>query len=133
MAPGILNRRSKFFQAAIAAAILGFSAAVFAQNFTISAVSGKIITPNGDGKNDDFIVSFYNPQFSQISGKIFDLNGHLVATMTSASSPLCPSQPTLQCLMWDGKSNGQEAQGGVYVYLLQSGSEVYDGTVALIR
>ncbi len=115
------------------AIIIGLASSIPAQNFTFSAASSKIITPNGDGKNDFFIVSFFNPQFSQVSGKIYDLKGHLVADMTAALPPVCPSAPTLQCLMWDGTSNGRVALGGVYVYVISSGSEVYDGTVVVIR
>ncbi len=106
---------------------------VFSDNFTFNASSGRVITPNGDGKNDFFIVSFFNPQFSSVTGKIYDLKGHLVAEMSPASSPTCPSLPTLQCLMWNGTSNGRTVLGGIYVYVLSSGGEVYDGTVVVIR
>lgn len=114
------------------AAICGLSIAISAQNFSFNSVSNRIITPNGDGKNDSFTVSFFNPQFSSVDGKIFDLNGHLVSGMTDVS---CPSSSPigLQCMTWNATSNGHIVSGGVYVYLIVSGSEVYDGTVVVIR
>jgi hypothetical protein len=114
-------------------ALFSLAAVVSSKNFTFNAISNRIVTPNVAGKNNFFAVSFFNPQFSQVDGKIYDLKGHLVSSMTPALSPICPSVPTLQCLMWDGTSNGPIVSGGVYIYVIESGSEVYDGTVVVIR
>ncbi len=100
--------------------------------FDPSGLSNKFITPNGDGKNDNAVFNFANPQFSSVSGKIFDLQGRYIADM-SAPSGGCAGGPG-QCLMWDGRgSNGTIVSGGVYVYQLSGGGTHYNGTIVVIK
>lgn len=96
--------------------------------FNEAGISNREITPNGDGKNDTVEFLFDNPQYSSITGQIFDLQSHLVSGMQS-----CPDQPASQCLMWDAKSNGRVVPGGIYVYQIKGEGKTYTGTVVVIR
>lgn len=85
----------------------------------------RLITPNGDGKNDTMVFIFDNPEEKHIKGRIFDLHGALVATMKPG--------PVANSLVWDAKSGGQVVPGGVYIYQLEGDSKVYNGTVVVVR
>lgn len=85
----------------------------------------RLITPNGDGKNDTMVYIFDNPEGTSVKGKIYDLRGALVATMTPG--------PVANSLVWDAKAGGQVVPGGVYIYQLQADTKVYNGTVVVIR
>lgn len=85
----------------------------------------RLITPNGDGKNDTMVYIFDNPQSAAVSGKIYDLRGALVATMKPG--------PVLNSLVWDGKAGGQVVSGGVYIYQLEADGNVYNGTIVVVR
>lgn len=97
--------------------------------FDVSNVLNRVITPNGDGKNDDFIV-IYDPGPNNVvpSGRIYDLKGHYVANMKVAGTGV-PNTIT-----WDGKStNGRVVSGGVYVYAIAGGGKNFTGTVIVAR
>ncbi len=96
--------------------------------FNAAGISNREITPNGDGRNDTVEFLFDNPQFSAITGTIYDLKGHLVSSMLP-----CTDQPAAQCLMWDAKSNGRIVPGGVYVYQIKGEGKTYTGTVVVIK
>jgi gliding motility-associated-like protein len=96
------------------------------QGFAFRSVSNRFVTPNGDGKNDSVQVAFDNPQVSQVTGKIYDSRGSVVASMTA-----CPG--AADCLMWDGASNGQAARAGIYVYVVQAEGKAFRGAVVVIR
>jgi len=85
----------------------------------------SIFTPNGDQVND--YVFFYYDGYSgkQISGKIFDLSGALMKEM----SEVVPGQ-----MKWDGKdAAGKVMESGVYVYQIQAGDEIINGSVVLAK
>ncbi|OGR44739.1 MAG: hypothetical protein A2X35_05420 [Elusimicrobia bacterium GWA2_61_42] len=90
-----------------------------------AGLSNRLITPNGDGKNDTMVFIFDNPQDKQVKGKIFDMRGALVAVMAAG--------PVGNALSWDAKSGGQVVPGGVYIYQIEAQGTVYNGTVAVIR
>lgn len=90
-----------------------------------SGLSNRLITPNGDGKNDSMVFVFDNPMDSGVKGRIYDLKGALVAKMVAG--------PISNSLVWDAKSGGQVVPGGVYIYQIESGGNVYNGTVAVIK
>jgi gliding motility-associated-like protein len=90
-----------------------------------SGLTNRLITPNGDGKNDTMVFIFDNPQDAGVKGRIYDMHGALVARMTDG--------PVSNSLMWDGKAGGQVVPGGVYIYQIESQGNVYNGTVAVIR
>ena len=90
-----------------------------------AGLTNRLITPNGDGKNDTMVFIFDNPQEKTVKGRIYDLRGALVATMGPG--------PIGNALVWDAKSGGQVVPGGVYIYQIEAQGTVYNGTVAVIR
>ncbi|MBI4387227.1 MAG: gliding motility-associated C-terminal domain-containing protein [Elusimicrobia bacterium] len=95
-------------------------------NVDVSGLSNRILTPNGDGKNDTVVVVFDNPRDSSVGGKIIDLKGASVASMTQG--------PVANSLQWDGKaSNGNVVPGGVYIYQIDAEGKIFNGTVVVIK
>lgn len=92
--------------------------------FDKSGLSNRILTPNGDGRNDNVIFTF-DSDGTEVTGKIFDLKGAFVADLGPG--------PVTNSLKWDGKSNGSVVPGGIYIYQLKSGDKVFNGTVVVIR
>jgi gliding motility-associated-like protein len=90
-----------------------------------SGLTNRLITPNGDGKNDTMVFIFDNPQEQEVKGRIYDLRGALVAKMRPG--------PIGNSVIWDAKAGGQAVPGGVYIYQIESQGTVYNGTVAVIR
>jgi len=93
-----------------------------ASGFPFSSVSNRFITPNGN--NRTVVFNFQNPGYDNVTGKIFDVRGALVADLGSVQGT---------SLSWDGRSNGRVVTGGVYIYMLQSTAGSYTGTVVVIR
>ena len=84
----------------------------------------NVFTPNGDGENDEFMISVKNAKTLHLS--IFNRWGNVVYEITDTS-------PT-----WDGKINGYLADEGVYFYEYtietQSGPPLKgNGFIQLIR
>lgn len=90
-----------------------------------AGLTNRLITPNGDNKNDTMVFIFDNPQDKNVKGKIYDLRGGLVAHMTPG--------PVGNSLLWDARSGGQVVPGGVYIYQIEAEGAIYNGTVAVIR
>jgi hypothetical protein len=90
-----------------------------------AGLTNRLITPNGDNKNDTMVFIFDNPQDKDVKGRIYDLRGALVAQMVAG--------PVGNSLLWDAKSGGQVVPGGVYIYQIEAQGTVYNGTVAVIR
>ncbi len=90
-----------------------------------SGLSNRLITPNGDGKNDTMVFIFDNPEGKPVTGRIYDLRGALAGRMTPG--------PVANSLVWDAKSGGQVVPGGVYIYQVESDGTVYNGTVVVVR
>lgn len=115
--------------AVAAAAQTAGPAAVRPQGFSLTAVFNRVLTPNGDGKNDTVVWQFNNPQFSDVSGQIFDIRGRLVASLQPGPAVTAP----LQTLQWDGRAGGALAPGGVYIYVITAEGHNVSGTVVVIR
>lgn len=94
--------------------------------FDSSNLSGRVLTPNGDGLND-VIIFTYDPGINNdaVTGRIYDITGRHVADMRPGMSA--------NTLVWDGKSNGRVVGGGPYVYRLQGGGRSYAGTIVVAR
>ncbi len=95
-------------------------------HFDISQLSSRVITPNGDGRNDLAIFIFDNPKDSAYSGKIFDISGAFVADMTEGPS-------AKKSLQWDGKAGGRPVASGAYVYQIKAEGKTFNGTLLVIR
>ena len=102
-----------------------------------SAALNRLVTPNGDGRNDTFIFRCYNPRDAAVDAKIYDLAGREVAQMTLrqrfGGTPPAPSTSgEFYDLEWD-PNRGEKYPGGVYVYQVRTEEKVYKGTVVIIR
>lgn len=96
----------------------------------------RVITPNGDRKNDIAFFCFDNPAQNGITGKIFNVLGTQVASVTgraSAAGSACPGGFNPEFVTWDGKSQGSTVRSGLYVYRLEAEGRVYSGTILVVR
>jgi len=94
--------------------------------FDLSNVSGRVVTPNGDGLNDHIIFTYDpGPRNASVRGRIYDMTGSFVADMVPGLVP--------NTVVWDGKMNGRAATSGVYVYKLEGDGKTYTGTVVVAR
>lgn len=96
-----------------------------AATFDISNITTRVLTPNGDGKNDVMLMIFDNPRRAPVSGKVYDLRGAYVATMAPGLAA--------DTLQWDGKMNGKPVTSGVYIYQVEGDGKVFNGTVVVAR
>lgn len=95
-------------------------------------VRPRIITPNGDGKNDIFWVIYTNPMDAEVRGKIYDLDGAEVTDMVQKTSDITGLLEG--ALSWDGKDgSGNVVPAGVYIYQLTAEDTVFNGTVFVAR
>ncbi|MFA6030071.1 MAG: gliding motility-associated C-terminal domain-containing protein [Elusimicrobiota bacterium] len=110
------------------AASLGFGGTMTPKGFSFSSsgLSNRILTPNGDSLNDVVIFTFSNPRDSQVTGRIYDIQGKYVADLQTG-----PTAGTT--LKWDGKVGGSSVPGGIYVYVIEAESAVYSGTVVVVK
>jgi len=94
--------------------------------FDISNISGRIITPNGDGKNDVFIMR-YDPGPDDVTptGRIYDLRGGYVSDMTPGLDP--------NTITWNGTMHGVPVTSGVYVYQIKGGGKTFNGTIVVAK
>ncbi|MDE2489214.1 MAG: hypothetical protein KGM24_00090 [Elusimicrobia bacterium] len=94
--------------------------------FDVSNLSGRVITPNGDGRNDVAIFT-YDPGPENVvpAGRVYDLRGAYVADMTPGL--------VANTLTWDGKMNGTPVHSGVYVYRITGGGKTFTGTIVVAR
>lgn len=102
-----------------------------------SAALNRLVTPNGDGRNDTFIFRCYNPRDAAVDAKIYDLSGREVAQMRLAQrSTGTPPAPSASGEFYDLEWNpnrGEKYPGGAYVYQVRVEEKVYKGTVVIIR
>lgn len=107
---------------------LGFAPPLpFGFNFDAgTGLSGRLVTPNGDGANDAVLFSFSNPFDSAVALRILDITGSEVASTAAA-----PGQNQLQ---WNGRGpSGDPVRSGIYIYQIESEGKVFSGTVVVAR
>ncbi len=94
--------------------------------FDVSNISGRAITPNGDGVNDIVIFTYDpGPNREAVTGRIYDVMGAFVADMTTGQVP--------NTLIWNGRSGGRTVGSGAYIYRIQGGGKTYTGTLVVAR
>ena len=134
------NKSDRLALAAAALCILALLAvAAFAQSgsFRFFGPLSRVVTPNGDGRNDLAVFCFDDPADSDVSGTIYTLLGAEVATTgTRTTLSGCPAasisgQPN--AVTWDGRSNGQTVSSGVYVYRITAETQSYSGSLIVVR
>ncbi len=104
---------------------LGYSS--LARSFRLNAVEPKIFTPEeSDYRINEVGFYFENPKFEEVTIRIFDVRGRIVRrNLRSAGENL---------IVWDGKDeSGQIVRGGVYIYQVEAGGEVINGTVVIAK
>lgn len=113
--------------------------------FTFIEALVRVITPNGDKKNDVAILCFDNPKASAMRGEIYTLRGRKVAEMIHVqnagllqsagfSCPLVPGAVEAEeALTWDGKAFGAAVRSGIYIYVVKSEDKAVTGTVLVVR
>ncbi|MBD3271799.1 MAG: T9SS type A sorting domain-containing protein, partial [Elusimicrobia bacterium] len=99
-----------------------------ATSFSLSQIwPRKTFTPNGDGINDTINFNFENPRESVVTGKIFDITGAFVATMTTGLNGRWS-------LQWDGRdSKGSFVDKGVYIYQIEAEGKIINGTIVVAK
>jgi hypothetical protein len=96
----------------------------------------RVITPNGDNKNDVAFFCFDNFSDSGVSGKIYTLLGAEVAVTspkTSAAGTSCPAGTLPQYVKWDGTAQGTRVRSGIYVYRVEAEGRVFAGSLLVVR
>ncbi len=127
--PVLLRKGVGGVAASLAALLLLAPALTAAVTVGNSRALNRLVTPNGDSRNDTFFFKCYNPSEFLVRGEIFDLKGRKVADMVrDMSAPL----DEFYYMEWDPNS-GMRASGGVYVYQVTVGETVLRGTVAVVR
>lgn len=124
---------------AAALALGGFLTELSAQTpggFRFFGPLSRVITPNGDQRNDLAFFCFDNPADSDVIGKVYTLLGAEVASMSpraSTGSSACPGGFIPQLVTWDGRAAGGVVRSGVYVYRITSEGRSYTGTLLVVR
>ena len=113
--------------AALYAPLSTVHATVTLGSLTLTAVKCRILTPNGDGRNDKARFEFDNPEQLPITGTVYDLSGARVSDLQPGADPTT-------VLLWDGKnSDGQTVAGGIYIYQIIFEGKTATGTVVVAR
>lgn len=102
-----------------------------------SAAINRLVTPNGDRKNDTFIFRCYNPRDYAVEGSIFDLSGREIGVMTlkqryNGATASASATGEFYDFEWNPNAGGH-SPGGVYVYEVRQETKVYKGTIVVIR
>ena len=88
-------------------------------------MSGRILTPNGDGINDS--VGFTVPESASglPRAEVYNLRGQRIAELPLVS----PTQ-----LRWDGHdATGRPVESGVYLVQISEDSSLWSGVVAVAK
>lgn len=94
-----------------------------------SRVLNRLVTPNGDNRNDTFVFRCYNPRDAAVEAKIYDLAGREIAIMRLKS---IGTTDYFYNYEWNPNSGGHHP-GGVYIYQVRVETKVYKGTITIIR
>ncbi len=92
------------------------------------SVTPRIITPNGDGKNDRAFFNFDQHLTGlSISGEVFDLQGAKVGDLS-----VFDGDDTK--MTWNGKDDeGVSVRSGIYIYQIKLGGSRLTGTVVVAK
>jgi len=94
----------------------------------LTDVSNKIVTPNGDGFNDQVRFTVDNPTSESLEGRLYDVSGREVASLGQVS------QGSSTTLTWDGRNaSGSPVESGVYIYQIIGDASRIAGMVAVAR
>jgi hypothetical protein len=138
-----MNTIKKHFEIAAQAAAVLVAAALLAwtqsDGFQFFGPLSRVITPNGDGRNDYAVICFDNPAESDVEGKVYSLLGSFVADFGPQQIVMagsgCPTGTMNKqyFIRWDGKSGGSAVRSGVYIYQVRSEGLAFKGTLVVVR
>ena len=105
----------------------GLKAEARSSEFTMTEVAPKIFTPEeSDVRINRVRFSFENPNYSEVTIKIFDINGGLVKRNLDREAEYV--------MYWDGKDmNGETVREGVYLYQVETSEKVETGAVVVAK
>ncbi len=98
--------------------------------FSQVRVEPKVFTPRSGSRStaNAKISVVFDRAYDQYTVKIYDLRGNLVKSFERSGSY---SQGEVY---WDGHDDeGYAVKGGVYIYRIQAGQNVYSGTIIVVR
>ena len=102
-----------------------------ASEFTLTKVAPRIFTPDAPDATPGKTISratfyFENPSGGEVTIRVFDITGALVRrNLESAGASM---------MFWDGRDQaGALVKGGVYIYQVEAGEEVFTGTVVVAK
>lgn len=98
---------------------------IFLITFQLFSISNRILTPNGDGRNDIVTFVLNNPADVAVTGKVYSLRGIFLGAMAPGKKS--------GTLFWDGRAYGAKVPTGVYIYRLQGEKRVITGSLVVIR
>ena len=104
-------------------------------NFELKRVFPKIITP-GTGQQDNNLVffEFFEPQPADFSILIYDTAGFKIREISSIDKKPFSHLSMNYYLSWDGTDmNNTRVRPGVYIYSLEKGKMVFNGTIIVAR
>jgi len=105
----------------------GLAASRRASEFTVTKVAPKIFTPEeSDTRINKVRFSFENPNYAEVTIKIFDINGGLIKRNLERESEFV--------MYWDGKDmSGDRVREGVYLYQVETVEKVETGAIVVAK
>lgn len=91
--------------------------------FKLESVTPRIFTPD---LGDVVRFSFENPNFSEVTIRIFNITG------AEVKNSLIREQENI--MVWDGKDEENNiVSGGIYIYQIEADGEVISGAIVVAR
>jgi hypothetical protein len=88
-------------------------------------MSGRIVTPNGDGIHDSVAFTLPGSSIGIPRAQVYDVHGRRVADLAAMS----PTE-----LRWDGRDYaGRVVESGVYLVQISEDSALWSGAVAVAK
>jgi len=96
-------------------------------NLSLTDVKPRVITPNGDSKNDAVYFQFDGALSGlPVESGVYDINGAKIGSLVFNEDETA--------LLWDGKDEqGKVVPSGIYVYSIKIGKNMATGTVVVAR
>jgi len=95
----------------------------------------RIVTPDGNNSNDRFYIFYNLLADTRISGKIFNLLSMKMTNFRNVGGAGSSDYPDPEGRSWEGYLYWDvgSAPSGIYIWQIESGNEIYTGTVVVAR
>jgi len=96
--------------------------------FTLLEVRPRIFTPEEEDQRINQVrFIFQNPNFVEVTVKIFDINGVLIRRNL-------PQEKENNVIVWDGKDDrGRKVKSGIYLYQIEAEGKVFKGVIIVAK